>query len=531
MRNLLRLWAVAVALLGSSCIKNEIPYPVEEIAILSYGGVGFTSQIDPLKRTVTLTLDEATDPAAVEVTEATISEGGTSSIPLTGIFNLISPLEVTLSRYQDYLWTIRAEQPIERHFSVAGQIGASEIDLESRTATAYVAEGTDLATLTVTALKLGPAEVTTMSPSMAELTDFSSVRYVYLQYPALHGATERWSLYVRHTDVKVVVSQADAWATVAYLYGAAQEGARVGFRYRKAGATLWNEAPNVVVDGGTFTTRITGLQPTTDYEFVAYSNDDLSPIVSRTTEPMLELPGGGFEDWSVENDIVYPYAAGAVPYWATGNVGASIANETITEGVSDTRPGTQGKLAARLTSKFANILGAGKFAAGNLYIGRYVRNDGTNGIVHFGRPFTGRPVALRGWFKYNCGAIDRIGKVPQGETINEGDPDTGMIYIAVGDWDPAIYGGTAESPIEIATRRIEETAFDPHSEGVIAYGEMPLTKSVGEWTEFTIPLDYVATNRIPTHLMIVCSSSRLGDYFTGSTKSVMWVDDFELLYE
>ena len=51
------------------------------------------------------------------------------------------------------------------------------------------------------------------------------------------------------------------------------------------------------------------------------------------------------------------------------------------------------------------------------------------------------------------------------------------------------------------------------------------------FTEFTIPLDYVATNRIPTHLMIVCSSSRLGDYFTGSTKSVMWVDDFELLYE
>lgn len=49
--------------------------------------------------------------------------------------------------------------------------------------------------------------------------------------------------------------------------------------------------------------------------------------------------------------------------------------------------------------------------------------------------------------------------------------------------------------------------------------------------EFTLPLDYVATDRIPTHIMIVCAASRYGDYFTGSTESVMWVDDFELLYE
>ena len=31
--------------------------------------------------------------------------------------------------------------------------------------------------------------------------------------------------------------------------------------------------------------------------------------------------------------------------------------------------------------------------------------------------------------------------------------------------------------------------------------------------------------------MIVCSASRWGDYFTGSTQSEMWLDDFELLYD
>ena len=57
------------------------------------------------------------------------------------------------------------------------------------------------------------------------------------------------------------------------------------------------------------------------------------------------------------------------------------------------------------------------------------------------------------------------------------------------------------------------------------------TTSVDEWREFTVKLDYTATDVVPTHLMIVCSASRYGDYFTGSSDSVMWVDDFELVYE
>ena len=76
----------------------------------------------------------------------------------------------------------------------------------------------------------------------------------------------------------------------------------------------------------------------------------------------------------------------------------------------------------------------------------------------------------------------------------------------------------------------EEFAAQGH-EAVIAYGEMPLRESVEGWTEFTIPIEYRSTSRVPTHLVIVCSSSRYGDYFTGSTQSVMWLDDFELVYE
>lgn len=515
----------------TACIDNAIPYPVEEIAILSYEGVGFSSTIDPVTRTVTLHLDEQTNITAVEVTKAEITENGVSSISLTGTFNMLTPIEVTLSRYQDYVWTIKAEQTIERYFTVAGQIGQSVIDAESRTVTAYVAEGSDLTNITITSLKLGPKEVTTMTPAPEEIRDFSSVRYIYLQYPALAGQMERWQLYVLETDVKAQITQADAWATCAWLYGAAQQNDSVGFRYRKSGEDSWHEVTGVSYISGTLTAKVTGLTPNTSYDFVAYSGEDQSPVVTRTTESVVPLENAGFEYWCKKEDIVYPYADGTAPYWATGNVGASIVGETLTEGVSDVRPGSSGKLAARLSSKYANVFGVGKFAAGNLYIGNYVRNDGTHGIVHFGRPFTARPTALRGWVKYNRGLVDRITSQPPGVTINSGDPDCGMIFMALGDWDPTTYGGTADSPVEIATRRINETAFDVNSDAIIAYGEMPLAESVEGWTQFTIPLDYRATDRIPTHIIIVCSASRYGDYFTGSTQSVMWLDDFELVYE
>lgn len=526
---------IALALLGAftltSCIENTIPYPVVEIDILTYEGEGFRASIDPTTRTVTLTLEEETDITQVKVTSVTITEEGSSSIPLTGTFDLRTPIDVTLSLYQDYYWTIRAVQPIERYFTVAGQIGETVIDTESRTATVYVAEGSDLNAVTVTSLKLGPRGVTTMTPSIEELTSFVSVRYVYLQYPALKGVQERWQLYVLETDVKVAFTAADAWATMAWLYGAAEEGTQVGFRYRMAGEEAWIDAPRAEQSGGTFTACVRGLKPETDYEFIAYSNDDLSPVLTRRTEGIVQLTNGGFERWSVRNDIVYPHASDEEAFWATGNVGAALVKATVTEGVSDIRPNSTGNYSARLTSLFANLFGVGRFAAGNLYIGNYVRNDGTHGIINFGRPFVGRPVALRGWVKYNRGLIDRVTTQPPGMTVATGDPDCGMIYIALGDWDPAVYGGTAESPVEVATRRIEETAFDKDGEAVIGYGELAFTESVGEWMEFTIPIDYRATNRIPTHIIVVCAASRYGDYFTGSTQSVMWVDDFELVYE
>ena len=544
MMNIRRYCIMLLTLTLGACIRNDIPYPVVSIDILSVQGEGFTcesSDIDTKNRIVTLHLDETTDISRVPISEITITEGGRSSIPLSGEFDLRADLSVVLSLYQDYDWTLRADQPIERFFTVESQIGAAEFDPDKRIARAYVPTGTDMQHIRITRLKLGPKDITTMTPAAEELTSFETFRSVEIKY---HDFTEQWMLYVVPTEVTVQFTQTDAWSRIIWLYAEGRSGAALGFRYRKQGDAQWIEVPSdkIQVSGGAFHTRIAGLEPETAYEVVAVSDDDLSPVTTLTTDPEAVLTGGGFEEWCTEKDIVYPGPTRDGAYWGTGNTGAAIAGTTLTDKVAETRPGSPGQYAARLESKLVGIAGVGKLAAGNLFVGKYIGTRGTNGIVGFGRPFTLRPTALHGWVKYTCGNITDVGTTqPPGTTIAKGDPDNGIIYFALGTWTPQEYGvcekedgdplvGTDEIPICIDTRD-KNTFFNPNSPAVVAYGELVFSQSTEGWQEFTIKLEYNATNIVPTHLVLVCSASRYGDYFTGSRDSKMWVDDFELIYD
>lgn len=542
MKHLLKLF-FALAVAGSTgCIKNDIPYPVVKLAITSIAGEGFTvKEIDPAQRIVTLTLDETTDIRNVRITQVAYTEGAQASVDLTASsHDMRVPVRLTLTLYQDYEWTIIAEQQINRTFTVAGQIGAPVIDAEKRSATAYVGKDIDRSKIDVTALRLEPevyengVNTTTYSPTLEQLSgsSFETVRVVDV---SCHGRTEKWLLYVLPTDRSVALEAADAWSRVIWLYGSGVEGQKMGFRYRLAGGE-WQEVPDVTVKGGSFTARL-AAEPETTYELLAYCGDEQTDPVSVTTDPEQALENGGFENWCTLDGIVYPYADGASPYWGTGNKGSKIANATLTD-KGDPRPGSSGQYSAGLRSQFANIFGIGKFAAGNLFTGEYVMNAGTNGIITFGRPFTLRPTKLRIWVRYNRGVIDRVKSYPAGTEIKIGDNDNGHIYIALGTWSAEEYGkdstgeqrGSSASPICIDTRDVS-TFFKSDGKDVIGYGEHVFKESVEEWTQITVPIEYRTTGTRPTHLMIVCSASRWGDYFTGSTQSEMWLDDFELLYD
>ena len=78
----------------------------------------------------------------------------------------------------------------------------------------------------------------------------------------------------------------------------------------------------------------------------------------------------------------------------------------------------------------------------------------------------------------------------------------------------------------------KQRLFDPSESKVLAYGEHVMTESTSgsDMVEFTIDLDWRNLNIEPSYIIIVASASRYGDYYNGSTGSVMYLDDLELVY-
>ena len=525
--------AVAAIMLGG-CIDNDIPYPVVKLDIVSLDAEGMLSQpvINATNHTVKLSLDETTDIRRVNISNVVFTEGATSDVVFPGTFDLRNPLYVNLSKYQTFEWTITAEQSISYEFRVEGQIGESEIDTNGHIATAYVPMDFDLNNVKILAAKFGPRDITSYSPDPFSLKSFeNTVRNVIVNYH--DDIEEMWTLRIIPKDVEVEFTSVDAWAKRIWLYANGRSGQTMGFRYRVAGDTDWIEVEDVTIDGGSFSACIEGLNTLTQYEVMAYSGENVTNIVSVTTEDTFELINAGFEDWSFADKCYWPYAEGASSFWGTGNPGATTLGESFnltTPNTNDVRPGSSGHTSANLQSMFPNMAGVGKFAAGNLFLGRFAGTFGTNGVVFFGRPCSARPVALRGWVKYNCGTIDKVNKVPASRPdIGMGSKDEGQIMVAVGDWTAAEYGGDADSPVAIDTRD-ENTFFDAKGKNVIGVGELIFKESTDGWIEFTLPLEYTSTSRIPTHIVLVFTGSHFGDYFTGSTQSCMVVDDIELVY-
>lgn len=547
-----RLFAIASTALFAAatlagCIENDIPYPVVECQVESITAEGLAGEalIDPSTRSVTLPLLETTDIENVRITDAQFTKGATSSLPIAGVHNLTSPLAFTLSLYDDYEWQIAARQSIDRHFTVEGQVGATEWDLEKHTAKAYVGyRGSEPfdpsmrpSAVRVKSLKLGPAGITKMSVTPEGIEDFDrrdpDKPWDFTTYRNVevtcHGRTETWALYVDYTDLKVDLSRVDGWVRKAWFYGEGLSGTDLGFRYREKGSEEWTTVPAecITVDGGSFTAEVKGLEPETDYEAVAYSDSDDSAVMAFRTERELPLPNADFETWSTSGNIICPYSSVSEMFWDTGNKGSTTLGPdyNITTAVhNDLRPGSTGTTSARLASRWVVL----KFAAGNIFTGEYAKTEGTNGRINFGRPFTSHPTALHGWVKFSNGEINRVGTLPKG--VNAGDPDEGHIYVALGTWKAADYGGTETSPVQVYSADAS-TFFNKDRAEVIGYGEKVLGAPTNGWEEFTINIDYKATDIVPTHIIIVCSASRWGDYFTGCDQNVMLIDDFELKWE
>ena len=347
-----------------------------------------------------------------------------------------------------------------------------------------------------------------------------------------------------------------AWDNIAYLKaenvttGTGINTENITFQYRikssaqtKVEETTWIDIVTTV-QGNTYTAILTGLTASTTYEYRLAAKDNESgriEVIGNTqeitttstvseTDSQPELHNGNFDLWSESNGTWYPgtadEAGNTTCFWNTSNPGTTQGLGAIggalnpTTGV-DSPVHTAGGKAAELKSAYKVIA----FAAASLYTGSFLGLDGMSANMEFGKPFTGRPIALHGYYKYTPKVINRVDRKPEGvEIIKNETMDQCAIFIAL-----------ATRTFTFNNSKEEEYIDYENNPDIIAYGELPSGAATsGEgYAEFTIPLKYKEKefSKNPTHIIIVCSASKYGDYMTGGEGSTMYVDDFSLVYE
>lgn len=538
----------------AGCIDNDLPYPVVVPNITSViVDEAEDIQINYDKRTVSIYLPETEDIRNVAIRSVEIDQSiAKPSINLVGVHDLSKPLRFKIRTYADYDWTIIGVRPVERYFTVQGQVGATVIDEMNCRAVVNVGKKTDLTDINITSLKLGPKGKTTYSMAMDEMKDFTNG--VSLDVTAF-GYTETWWLFVEQTDATVDIKNINPWTYKAYVTSVGIAGEENGFRYRELGDTEWIDVKDedITADGGSFVAEIKELQPETEYEVVAICGSDKSPVKTFVTAAATPIPNGSFEYASkVAGQSYYKFydpdcgfEDGSYMFWGSGNgEGSEGVNGSASMSIVITYIDTEDKIDGAQSVRAQTSQMAGILAAGNLFTGQFAGLVGTSGgMVNFGRPWTTRPVAMKISCKYQTGMMDIIKGMPPGVTLTKEDYDCAEIKFAIGTWSHKVYGGTPASPVHVNTTdpatfvdfNTDESTIANGSllirhDGYILNGGDKVSKNTGDWVNYTIPLKYHTMDEIPTHIIISCASSRYGDYFSGYSNSKLWIDAVELIY-
>ena len=278
---------------------------------------------------------------------------------------------------------------------------------------------------------------------------------------------------------------------------------------------------------------ITDLQPGKTYEYQAVAGEDEGSVETFIVAQPSEVPNMGFEEWGTRTGYVDAIFVGGTKsyispnsdsqpdiYWESGNLGATAASKVLTESTDDVALEGSTK-AAKLTSVYAGVGSMGAFSAGSIFSG-IIQKAGQDGAeLLYGQSHTGYPTSLKGYYKYSPGSIDYVN--------NKGGSGTDKGFIAV-----ALSTKKLEVKSLTASADSESYKFRSNSDGVFAYGELVIDQTVDVYTQFSIPLTYykgmMPDTGTPVYIIIMATSSKDGDVFTGSTSSVMYVDEFSLDY-
>ncbi len=322
------------------------------------------------------------------------------------------------------------------------------------------------------------------------------------------------------SPVEAEATSVKPWAGFAILGGRwFTEGRPSGlrFQWKKAGDAEWTDyTGSVSYDdaAATFSAELYGLQASTSYVFrVKTDKEEETREVNFSTVAAGTIPNLSFDDWYQDGNAWYPGANSTSRVWDSANGGtASFGTVPTTPESSDV---VRGK-AARLESTAVKVVVVTKFAAGNVYIGDFVKVSGVGAELDWGIPFSSRPLALHGYYKYSPKAID-FAEDPYKSKMGQTDACSIKMYLC--DWSAKFRVNTSK-----------KTFLQDDDPSIIAMCDFTSDVATNGYVEFTFPLQY-RDARTPKYVVIVGAASRLGDYFTGGKGSTLWLDELSLVYD
>lgn len=311
----------------------------------------------------------------------------------------------------------------------------------------------------------------------------------------------------------------------------------------QAGATTINDADNTILVPFVENTPVDALAPS----LIEISNlarvspgvgevqDFSNPVLYTVTaedgtttlwevralvaEPTPQLDNSNFDLWYDAGGYQQPGENKEKTIWDTANKGLAIVGQSNTS--PEVVAGSD--LAARIRSVKAPLFV--RMAAGTLYTGSFT--DGFPSVsdprsnIDFGTPFAGRPNAFRVDYRYLPGDayLDADGNALPGS-------DQADIYVLLekreGDQVERIGTGWFRS-----ADRVEDWT---NLEIPIKYGQLTQNDPEFEHANILPGQSWGNAEDRPTHIIVVFSSSALGDFFTGAIGSELWVNNFELIY-
>lgn len=326
---------------------------------------------------------------------------------------------------------------------------------------------------------------------------------------------------------------ANPWSQLAYLTATditldSGELSSLKFQYRPKNTDTWMDvATTVNTAASSATATLTGLTSAMVYEYQLTDGEISIAKGEFTTEAEIALYNGSFEIWNKSGDTWYPETAekagNTTSFWNTSNPGTSQGMGAIGGAVNPTTGVTTPIHGGTYAAELKSTEKLSVFAAASLYTGSFMGLSGMSANMEFGKAFTTRPTGLHGYYKYTPAVINKVDRTPAGVTIVQGETmDQCAIFIALAKKTFTFNNKNEDQYIQYAT--------DPN---IIAYGELPsgaATEGDG-YVEFNIPLKYKNLTDQPTHIIVVCSSSKYGDYMTGGVGSTLYVDDLSLIYD